>query len=399
MNILFLTIGRFVDVEQKGIYTDLMRKFRNKGHNVYVVSPLERRYKEITNLRENKGIHILGVKTLNMQKCSFIEKGIGILLVEYQFKHDIKKFLKDVDFDLVMYSTPPITFTKAVKYVKKHFNATSYLLLKDIFPQNAVDINLIKKNSILHKFFIKKEQQLYKISDYIGCMSPANVEYLLSNNKYLKKELIEVNPNSIEVLPIEDVNKIVIRNKYNLPTDKTIFIYGGNIGKPQAIDFIIQCLDKNKDREDCFFIIVGSGTEYYTISKWIENIKPNNVKLIDFLPTEQYNELLTGCDVGMVFLDYRFTIPNYPSRLLSYLNNKLPVLVVTDVNSDMGKIAMENNFGAWCPSNDVNAFTNAIDNYLNNYDIKLMGENGYNFLLDNYTVDKSYQIIMNHFNK
>ena len=55
MNILFLTITRFNDVEDKGIYTDLMRKFRDEGHNVYVVTPLERRYKQKTSLRENKG--------------------------------------------------------------------------------------------------------------------------------------------------------------------------------------------------------------------------------------------------------------------------------------------------------------------------------------------------------
>ena len=34
-----------------------------------------------------------------------------------------------------------------------------------------------------------------------------------------------------------------IRKKYKLPIDKTIFIYGGNLGKPQGIDFLVKCLE------------------------------------------------------------------------------------------------------------------------------------------------------------
>lgn len=149
-------------------------------------------------------------------------------------------------------------------------------------------------------------------------------------------------------MPVKSIDRNVVREYYKLPKDKKIFVYGGNLGKPQAVNFIIKCLNANKNRKDCFFLIVGSGTEYQTIYQWINNTQPDNILLQNYLPNEQYNNLLTCCDVGMIFLDYRFSIPNYPSRLLSYLNNKLPVLIATDTNCDMGVIATENNFGSWC---------------------------------------------------
>ena len=65
-----------------------------------------------------------------------------------------------------MYSTPPITFADVIAYVKKRDGAKSYLLLKDIFPQNAVDIGMMAKRglkSIIYKLFKKKEEKLYRI--------------------------------------------------------------------------------------------------------------------------------------------------------------------------------------------------------------------------------------------
>ena len=38
-------------------------------------------------------------------------------------------------------------------------------------------------------FFKKKEKHLYKISDYIGCMSPANKEYIVLNNQEIPERL------------------------------------------------------------------------------------------------------------------------------------------------------------------------------------------------------------------
>ena len=93
MNILFLTVSRINDLSERGIYTDLMRKFRDEGHNVYVVSPSERRFKQVTGLRESHGTKLLKVKTLNIQKTNVIEKGIGTILLQYQFLLVINKYL------------------------------------------------------------------------------------------------------------------------------------------------------------------------------------------------------------------------------------------------------------------------------------------------------------------
>lgn len=406
MNIIFLTLYRISDISERNLYTDLMRKFRDEGHSVYIVTPHERRLGKSTSLVESGGVYILNVRTLNIQKTNIVEKGLGTLLIESQYKAAIKKYLKGVQFDLITYSTPPITFTNVVNYLKKENpNAISYLQLKDIFPQNAVDIGMMSKmgvKGLLYKFFRNKEKKLYQYSNYIGCMSPANVEFVLKHNPEIPAGKVEVAPNSIELI-VKDIEpgqvkaeSYFIRKKYNLPTDKPIFIYGGNLGKPQGIDYLVKCLDANKRRTDCYFVVVGSGTDYNVISDWYKKNKDANVKLMQSLPKVDYDLLVKHCDVGLIFLDHRFTIPNYPSRLLSYLENKMPVICATDVNTDIGRIAEENGYGFWCESVKPEDFTNLVDKMIAS-DRKEMGEKGYQFLKENYLVEHTYNAIMKHF--
>lgn len=422
MNVIFLTLFRIKDIEARGIYEDLMRKFRNEGHQVYIVCPVERREGLKTSLVEQNGVKILNVKTLNIQKTNVVEKGIGTLLIESQYIKAIKKYLSNVSFDLITYSTPPITFTNAVKYLKKENpNAVSYLQLKDIFPQNAVDIGMFGEKSLFNWYFRRKEKALYNVSDYIGCMSPANVKFVLDHNPEVNSSKVEVAPNSVELKTnTDDTNltdkelrekneRYYIRKKYGLPTDKPVFIYGGNLGKPQGIDYLIKCLDANKNRTDCHFVVVGTGTELPKLQEWYSGHTDNtdnslantnstnhtNVTVMKGLPKEDYYMLVKYCDVGLIFLDHRFTIPNYPSRLLSYLEYKMPVICATDVNTDIGKIAEENGYGYWCESVKPENFTALVDKMLA-ADRKAMGERGYEFLKQNYTVERTYNVIVSH---
>ncbi len=401
MNILFLTITRIDDIENRGIYTDLLRYFIRNGHQVYIASPTERRFGKKTHLIKKDDHSILKIRTLNIQKTNFIEKGIGTILLEGQFEKAINRYYKDIRFDLVLYSTPPITLSRAVEKIKKRDKATTYLLLKDIFPQNAVDMGLMSGSGLLYRYFRKKEKKLYRLSDYIGCMSPANVKFLLGHNPEIDPKNVEVCPNSVELEANRlSVDKTAIKNKFGIPVESVVFIYGGNLGKPQGLDFLLKVLDSNRDNKDRYFLIVGSGTEYGKIAEWFEINRPDNAQLLSTLPKQEYDELAQSCDVGLIFLDPRFTIPNYPSRLLSYLEYRMPVLMAMDVNTDIGTIAEENGYGLWCENGDLEKFNSLLDTLTANPDSRSrMGENGYKFLSENYTVQHSYNVIMKHFDK
>lgn len=400
MNILFLTISRINDLEIRSIYNDLMREFIRNGHTMYIVSPSERRFCQSTGIVESKGAKVLKVKTLNLQKTNVVEKGIGTLLLESQYLYAINKYWKNVNFDLILYSTPPITFNKVIYTLKKRWGAKTYLMLKDIFPQNAVDLEMFSKGSLLYKIFRKKEKKLYELSDFIGCMSPANCEFVLKHNPTVDATKVEICPNSVklqEKLNSEKEQSEILK-EFKIPTSKTIFVYGGNLGKPQGIDFLLKVIGKNEKRNDSYFVVVGSGTEYGRVKMWFDVHQPQNACLLASLPKAKYDDLVSLCDVGLIFLDKRFTIPNFPSRLLSYLEYKMPVLMATDVNTDIGRIAEENGFGLWTENGNIDTFMEMVDYITEDEErMKKIGEKGYRFLCEHYTVDKSYEAIMKHF--
>lgn len=394
MKILFLTLARIDNIEDQGIYPDLIRKFRDNGHEVTIVYPSERKFGKRTKYTIDNGVKTLSVWTPNIQKTNLIEKGITTLLIEYFFYYSIKKFVPYKDFDLILYSTPPITFTNLINKLKKQSFAKTYLLLKDIFPQNAIDLKYLKSNSFLYKYFRKKEKLLYKISDYIGCMSPANLNYILIHNPEINPIKVEVNPNTIDLKEKSHIKNSLLYDKYKIPRDKVIFIFGGNLGIPQGIDFLKKNINFCKSINEAFFLIVGDGTKFYDFENWIINENIKNAKLIKELPKFEYDEIIRISHVGLIFLNPLFTIPNFPSRILSYMQNKLPVICATDNTTDIGKIAEENKFGLSCLSYDSSTFFNHVVSLMNNEIRIYMGENGYNFLKKEYLVDVSYKKII-----
>jgi len=397
-NILFATLVDINSLDERGIYQDLMRELTNLGHKVYIISPLERRNGKKTTLIQTDTGAILKVAIGDIQKTSSIKKGISTLRLERQYVSAVKKYFGDIKFDLMIYSTPPITLAKVISFIKKRDGATTYLLLKDIFPQNAVDLGLLTKFGSLYRFFRKKERRLYESSDYIGCMSQANVDYLLAHNREIRPEQVHVCPNSIT--PAEQNVKQYragIRQTYGLPQDKKIFIYGGNLGKPQAVDFIVLCLKLNADKDDRFFLICGDGTQAGVLSAYIDEAAPANVRLMEMLPKAEYDRIVCACDVGMIFLDHRFTIPNFPSRLLSYMDQAVPVLACTDAYTDVGKTIVDNDFGWWCISDNAKYFLQVIDDICKSDDeLVEKGLAARKFLEENYKASDAAKVILDN---
>ena len=403
MRILFLTIGAVYNFNHSGVYTDLLKKFVQEGHKVYVVGALEKRTGQATELGIEQGINVLRVRVGNITKTNVFEKGVSTLTLGYLYKKAIDKYWNELSFDLILYTTPPITIARLVSELKKKYNAYIYLLLKDIFPQNAIDIGILSPTGwkgIVYRYFKHIEKRLYRISDKIGCMSKANMDFILKNNGDIVKDKLELCPNTIDIVQDSDIHKDdAILEKYKIPKDKYLLLYGGNFGKPQNVDYIVDAIDSCSDIEAVHFILCGSGTEFSKIDLYIKNTNPKHVTVIDcLLPYEEYSCLVASCDVGMLFLDYRFTIPNFPSRLLDYMNYGLPVIAATDVNTDVGKVIMEENFGWWIESKNPQEFRNLISSiFVGNQiekELRLKSMNARNCVRNCFETSRAYNTIM-----
>lgn len=221
-------------------------------------------------------------------------------------------------------------------------------------------------------------------------MSPANLKYFINHNPEFKHK-VEVMPNAIK---LENKKLIYTREELGLEKDSVIFVYGGNLGYPQAIESLVECAKAIEGLDKVQFVVAGTGAKQKIIENYVKDYSPKNFKYLGQLAKEEYDELVYLSDVGLIFLDHRFTIPNYPQRLLSYLEASLPIIVAADKATDIGVIAEENNYGINVYSEDVEAFKEAVKKLSKETLLrKEMGKNGYKFLEGNYTVEKAYEII------
>jgi len=182
-----------VDEKSSNLYLDLAIEFFKNNHQVYVIAPAIKNRR--TELCKERGLNVLRVK-VNKQSGikSVLRKGMAQFLLPYQYKSAFNKYLKHLQFDLILMPTPPITLINLAIFVKKQTKAKLYLILRDIYPQGAADIGLVKYKFI-YSYLKKIEKRTYTNADIIGCMSQGNIDYILEHNPYIPKSKMTLLPN------------------------------------------------------------------------------------------------------------------------------------------------------------------------------------------------------------
>ena len=379
--------------KNKYLYTQLVSQFHENGHDITVVAPT---YDDnITGLQIEEGIKIIRVKTMPLFGVGLIKKGFANVLLPYQYKNALKKNNIGLDFDLIITPTPPITLYGVAAWLKKKSKGKLYLILRDIFPQNAVDLGMLKKSGLIHYYFRRKEKKLYAKSDHIGCMSKGNIDFVKKHNPSVPSKKLHMLSNWGDIIPMASEEKIdTLRNKEALQ-DKFVVIFGGNIGLPQKMENIVDLAILCKDLEDVVFVIIGRGNEQENLKKLIEVKNVKNVQLRDGLPQKEYMQWVQMADVGLISLSEKFTIPNIPSKALSYYNTKTPILASLDLNTDFGSILEELNVGVWAEAGNTIALKEKLMLLYKNPELRSkMGENGYAYMKENLSSEIALNIIL-----
>jgi glycosyltransferase involved in cell wall biosynthesis len=386
--ILFVTLARIDDINVSGIYSDLISKFVSEGYDATIICPIERRFGLKSRIIISNGVKIIQVKSLNIQKTNFVEKIISTFIIEFMFLRAFYKNCVNEDYDIGLFTTPPIFITNFMKFIAKKRVKIKYLLLKDIFPQNALDLKIVSKYSPFYLYSRFIEKKLYKSVDFIGCMSKANLDYVFNNNK-INKFKLEINPNTI------NVSKYPIKQKFKKNHKELKLIYGGNLGVPQNPILISKFISKIELLENITFKIIGSGTEFNFLQKFIKNNNINKTHILSNLPKSTYFRELEKADLGLIFLNEDFSIPNYPSRLLDYLYFDLAIISNTDINTDITDFIKNANVGkCFYGVKDLDNMILEIKKIKeNSIYLESFSQNSYISIIKHFNIDISFDLI------
>lgn len=365
---------------------DLAIEYKKQGHNVWVVTFIneeEIKTSQKVIYETIDGINVIRIVSPNKKKISLIKRGIEEITSAYRLDKLTKNYLDIIEIDLIVEYSPNIMLSVFMKKLKKKHKCKSYLILRDIFPAWARDLGVIN-NKLVYSYFRYIEMQMYKNSDIIGAQSPKNREYLLQNNS-IDSNKVKVLYNWVkEAEKMPETDSTDYRKLYNLD-DKIIFLYGGNIGKAQELNFLLELAKEVENYEKAVFLIVGDGVEKIKLTNKYKHLK--NVIFKDSMEPLKYEMLVKQCDVGLINLNRNFKTHNIPGKLLTYWSNSKPVLAAVNKDNDLFEIIKNSNGGVCVETGNMNEYKEAFKFFMDsNTEIKRMGKNGKHEIINKFNV-------------
>jgi glycosyltransferase involved in cell wall biosynthesis len=391
MNILFIYIS-LPHLSESGVFTDLIKEFANQGHNVKVATPLNK--KGVEGVNKEAGIDVLRFQTDQLKNnTSNIQKGIAYIKLVYQFPKAIKNYFGNEKFDLIIAHSLPTEIGIIANILKRRYKAKFYLMLCEYIWQDAVSLGFFKDSSLICKYYKWLEKITVKAADYIGSPSQGNIDFTLKYYPWAKDKnihLLHYTQAPIELAKSDENIKKKLGIEGNF-----VAIYGGNMSIAQKIENVIDVAEACKDYDNIIFLLLGRGQDLISIKENVKGRNLTNVIFLDFLPKNDYLQLLSVCDIGLVSLNEKLAIPNIPSKTLSYFNLSIPVVASIDRNTDYGQYLEEAKAGLWSYAGDTEKFKeNIVTLYQNPSLRKQMGKNGYAFYMTNMLPIVGYQTII-----
>ncbi len=327
-------------------------------------------------------IRVIRLKHLPHHKVNFIVRGISQLILPSLFIRKIKKLIKTKIDSVIVYS-PPLPLSYVGAWVKKVYNAKFILNIQDIFPQNAIDLGVLK-NKFIIKIFYAMEKYMYQKADIITVHSEGNKNLVLKHYPDIKNKLTVLH-NWVDINTHQKLSHKNYREIFNLD-NKFVCVFAGVIGPSQYLTVLIQAAAALNHISDLCFLIVGDGTEKEKLQKMACDLGLNNIIFKDFISREDYPDLLNACDVGLVSLSPKNKTPVVPGKILGYMAAGLPVVAFLNQESDGHEIISKSGCGYSVVSDNLNNIISVISKvYDNKNQCKALGESGFNYVKNNFS--------------
>ncbi|MEK7089450.1 MAG: glycosyltransferase family 4 protein, partial [Patescibacteria group bacterium] len=317
---------------------ELAEGLAHKGHAVTVVTAYPKHYlteasKDVVfeERSDENGIEVIRVRILPHHKVNFIVRGISQLTMPFLFFRKTKKYVKGKIDAAIIYS-PPLPLGLIAGMLKRRYGARTLLNLQDIFPQNAIDLGILKFKPAIW-FFERIEKCVYKKVDVITFHSEGGRKFLIETKHVPAYKIVAV-PNWVDIEAYQvGAGEKSFRKEWNLE-NKFIFLFAGIFGPAQGLEFVLRVAEELKDIKDAAFLLVGDGMEKEKIVARTKELNLTNVVIKPFISQKEYASLVAESDVGLVCLSTKNKTSFVPGKLLGYMAAHKPALAFLNKESD-----------------------------------------------------------------
>jgi glycosyltransferase involved in cell wall biosynthesis len=373
---------------------DLSREFVKQGHHLTLLLPCPGQ-KVPWSIEYLDGIQLVRLKAPKTKDLNYIYRTLNEIVMPFLMLRSLQKSpLAKEKWDGVIWYAPSIFLAPLASFLKKKSSCKGYLIIRDIFPEWAVDVGLMRPRGLPYKFFNAIAQYQYSVADIIGVQTEGNVNYFNSWKKNIGCNL-EILYNWLDK---------PINTTCTLKLEKTkfagckVFVYAGNMGVAQGLDIIFELAFQLRFRNDIGFLFVGRGSEVVRLKKLVKEMSIENVLFFDEIDPDEISDLYSQCIAGIVSLDSRHKSHNIPGKFLTYIQNGLPVLANINKGNDLAKIIREQQVGQVSENNDIRELFDMTLILLEQIEIDInLSSRCLNLFERDFTVQKAVSQISNNF--
>lgn len=342
---------------------DLSVEFAKQGHDLTVILPWGLQEREYTS-EYRDGIRIIRLKTMVTKDVGYYQRAINETIMPILMLRQLRKspFLNE-RWDGVIFYSPSIFLGLFANYIKKKSCCKCYLIIRDIFPEWAVDVGILGRG-FPYLFFKAVAHYQYSIADIIGVQTSGNLGYFDTWQQRHGRKL-EVLENWLGK-PANTPCSIDI-DKTNL-SGRKILVYSGNMGVAQGLNALIDLAEKLQYRDDVGFLFIGRGSDVKKLILSVSKRQLNNIIFYDEIDPDQIPQLYSKCVAGIVALNPEHKSHNIPGKFITYMQNGLPVLANLNAGNDLADVIRSYNVGQVCESNNIDDLIKLTELLLNQID-------------------------------
>jgi glycosyltransferase involved in cell wall biosynthesis len=338
---------------------DLAIEFARQGHALTVLLP-EPDLQAPWALEQIDGLQVLRLKAPRTKDIGYVRRTLGEFAMPFVMLRQFRKSPLAIEqWDGVVWYAPSIFHGPLASALKKSSNCKGYLIIRDIFPEWAVDMGLMGRG-MPYRFFDAVARYQYAVADVIGVQTPGNLSYFDSWSVQPTRKL-EVLQNWLDK-PAQA--RSPIRVSETSLAGRKIFVYAGNMGIAQGMDILLDLAEHFLSRSDIGFLFVGRGSDSTRLRALAAERKLNNVLFYDEIHPDEIPDLYAQCTAGIVALDPRHKSHNIPGKFLTYMQSGLPVLANVNAGNDLAQMIREEKVGQVCESNQVDDLAQCVQKLL-----------------------------------
>jgi colanic acid biosynthesis glycosyl transferase WcaI len=284
-----------------------------------------------------------------------------VLRIFHELSFVVTSFLRCLQLprpDVLVVVSPPLLLGAAAWLAGRIKRAPFVFHVQDLQPDAALGLGMLKPSRFARALYAL-ESLAYRKAARVAGISQGMLDAF--RQKGVPPDKLVYFPNGVvPPAPDEVPDGVRFRQRLGFSPGDFLAVYSGNLGVKQGLQVVIEAARLLKNPR-VKIILCGEGSDRARLQSLMERDRLQAVTLLPMQPDADYREMMGAADVCLITQQKGSGRAFFPSKLLSALAFRKPVLTVADADSELARALKSGRFGVNIPPEEPGSVARALD--------------------------------------